>query len=501
MSIKTNLIKKIAGFTSRQLNKDMQQAEACQEKVFQRLIQQAQNTAFGKDHGFHKIKTYQDYKQQVALRDYEGLKTYIDLLKEGQSNILWPGKPRYFAKTSGTTSGAKFIPLSKASIPNHFGTARNAVFYYIHRYQRAEFMDGKMIFLSGSPALDEHNGIPTGRLSGISNHLIPSWLKSSQLPSYPTNCIDAWEDKLDAIVEETVGQDLRMISGIPPWVQMYYEKLLDYTGKTTILEVFPNLSLFVYGGVNFRPYRAKLESLTGGVIPSIETYPASEGFIAFQDQQDDEGLLLNINSGIFYEFIPLEKVHQQDAPRYSIEQVEKDLDYAILLNTNAGLWSYLIGDTVRFVSLKPYRILVTGRVNHFISSFGEHVIGHEVETALMQVALNQSIQIVEFTVAPKLSELADTNSYHEWFVEFDKIPRNIATFSEQVDLILQELNCYYKDLRLGNVLQNLVIRPVPRNTFREFMQSIGKLGGQNKVPRLSDDRKIASALQKIIQLN
>lgn len=498
MSLKTSVVKKIAAISSKQVKRDMLQAEACQKNVFQRLIRQSKNTVFGKEHHFNQIKNYQDFKQRVSIHSYEDLKKYIDLMKLGQGNILWKGKPRYFAKTSGTTSGAKYIPLTKASIPNHFGTARNAVFYYVHQYQQADFMEGKMIFLSGSPALESLNGIATGRLSGISNHLIPAWLKSSQLPSYETNCIASWEDKLDAIVEETVGQDLRMISGIPPWVQMYYEKVLDYTGKSSVLDVFPNLSLFVYGGLNFRPYQAKLEALTGAAIPSIETYPASEGFIAFQDNQAEQGLLLNINSGIFYEFIPLEKVYKEDAPRMSLEQVEMGIDYALVLNTNAGLWSYLIGDTVRFISLKPYRILVTGRINHFISAFGEHVIGREVETALMRIAQQQGIQIIEFTVAPMVNSSENSASYHEWFIEFDINPRNLETFSHQVDLVLQEQNCYYKDLRAGNVLQNLKICAVPRNTFRTYMKSIGKLGGQNKVPRLSDNRKIVTSLEKII---
>lgn len=498
MSFKTSLVTSIASFISRKLDHDALHAIKCQERIFSYLIKNAQNTVFGKDHNFEAVKNYADFVDRVPIRSYEGLKSYIDAITKGKKNILWKGRPRYFAKTSGTTSGAKYIPLTKASIPNHFGTARNAVFHYINNYRKASFMDGKMIFLSGSPALEMYHGIPTGRLSGISNHLIPSWLKSSQLPSYSTNCVEAWEQKLDLIVEETVQQDLRMISGIPPWVQMYYEKLLDYTGKSSVLDIFPNLSLFVYGGVNFRPYKDKLEALTGGVIPSIETYPASEGFLAFQDKQEDQSLLLNINSGIFYEFVPLSEIHHDQPTRISLKDVEIGVDYAIILNTNAGLWAYLIGDTVRFTQLHPYRIVVTGRVNHFISAFGEHVITREVETALMTVAQQAQIRIVEFTVAPVVKDKQQQGSFHQWFIEFDNIPDNLSTFSKKVDLVLQKQNCYYEDLRTGNVLQNLQIVAVPSGTFRKYMKSIGKLGGQNKVPRLADNRKIADALEALI---
>jgi hypothetical protein len=416
----------------------------------------------------------------------------------GERDVLWKGNPKFFAKTSGTTSGSKFIPLTKDSIPNHFGTARNAVFHYIASSGNVGFMDGKMIFLSGSPTLTDTFGIPTGRLSGISNHLIPNWLKKSQLPSYQTNCIDDWETKLDNIVRETAGQDLRMISGIPPWVQMYYERLLDFTGKKTVMEVFPNFSLFVYGGVNFEPYRAKLEELVGAKIPSVETYPASEGFLAFQDVQDDNALLLNINSGIFFEFVPLDEVFNENPTRLSLENVVTGVNYAVILNTNAGLWGYKIGDTVRFVSTDPYRILVTGRVNHFISSFGEHVISKEVEFALISVANKENTRIVEFTVAPQVNPPDNEPPFHEWFVEFDKLPENLIGIAQKVDDLMQQQNSYYKDLREGNVLQCLKIKALQKNSFRNYMKSVGKLGGQNKVPRLADNRKIAVFLEKYI---
>lgn len=498
MSLKTKIVYPIAQLLSKKVQRDASNALQCQEKIRKKLVRAAKKTLFGKDHQFAEIKSYEDFKQRVPLADYEDLKPYIYRINAGQSNVLWKGKPQYYAKTSGTTSGAKYIPLTKQSIPNHFGTARNAIFHYVATTGKADFMDGKMMFLSGSPTLEAHYNIPTGRLSGISNHLIPGWLKKSQMPSYPTNCIEDWEEKLDKIVLETVNEDMRLISGIPPWVQMYYERLLEYTGKKTVLEVFPNFSMFVYGGVNFEPYRAKLEALIGAKIPSVETYPASEGFLAFQDQQGEDALLLNVNSGIFFEFVPLSEMAKEEPLRLSLGEIELGVQYAVVLNTNAGLWGYKIGDTVEFVSKDPYRIKVTGRVKHFISAFGEHVIAKEVETAILEVAAIEGTQIIEFTVAPQIHPPKGTLPYHEWLVAFDAIPNNLERFAQAVDLKMQAQNIYYKDLIDGKVLQTLKIRPLHRDAFRNYMKSIGKLGGQNKVPRLSDNRNIAKELEQYI---
>ncbi len=498
MSLKTKIVYPIAKLLSKKVKRDASNALQCQEKTRQRLVREGKKTRFGKDHQFAEIKSYEDFKQRVPLADYEDLKPYIYRINAGQSNVLWKGKPKYYAKTSGTTSGAKYIPLTKESIPNHFGTARNAIFHYVATTGKADFMDGKMMFLSGSPTLEAHYDIPTGRLSGISNHLIPAWLKKSQMPSYATNCIEDWEQKLDKIVLETVKEDMRLISGIPPWVQMYYERLLEYTGKKTVLEVFPNFSMFVYGGVNYEPYRAKLEALVGAKIPTVETYPASEGFLAFQDQQDDDALLLNVNSGIFFEFVPLHETEKEAPQRLSLGEIELGVQYAVILNTNAGLWGYKIGDTVSFVSKNPYRIKVTGRVKHFISAFGEHVIAKEVETAILDVAAMDGTQIIEFTVAPQIHPPNQALPYHEWLVAFDRIPDNLEAFEQAVDLKMQEQNIYYKDLIDGKVLQSLKIRPLHKDAFRNYMKSIGKLGGQNKVPRLSDNRNIAEKLEQYI---
>lgn len=470
-------------------------AVAAQLDIMQDLVHTAKDTAFGRDHDFASIDNYEDFKARVPVGDYEAFRGYADRIKAGERDVSWVGKPKYFAKTSGTTSGVKYIPLTKQSIPNHFGTARNALFSYISETGKSKWLDGKMIFLSGSPEMSDTNGVLTGRLSGIVNHQVPAWLRTNQLPSYETNCIEDWETKLERIVDETIGADMRLISGIPPWVQMYYERLLQRSGKATILELFPNLEMFVYGGVNFEPYRRSLEALVGGRIPSVETYPASEGFIAFQDSQTEKGLLLNADSGIFFEFIPAGEVFDDQPTRLHLGQVETGVNYAIILNTNAGLWGYNIGDTVEFVSTNPYRLLVTGRIKHFISAFGEHVIGKEVELAMEEAARKHGVRVTEFTVAPQVSPPEGGLPYHEWFVEFANPPANAEAFARDLDTAMIAQNIYYKDLISGGILRPLVVRATTPDAFRNYMKTQGKLGGQNKVPRLSNDRKIADLLK------
>ena len=494
MGIKSFFARPFAYFIARSIRRDARCAVRDQEKIFRQIVRDAQNTAFGKDHRFDEIHRYEDFRERVPIRDYEGIKPYIERIKSGELDVLWKGRPKYFAKTSGTTSGVKYIPITRESLPNHFGTARNALFNYIAETGNTAWLDGKLIFLSGSPELEDLNGIPTGRLSGISNHLIPKWLKTSQMPSYKTNCIEDWEEKLDRIVEETCHKNMTFITGIPPWVQMYYERLIAHTGKSTVKEVFPNYSVFAYGGVNYDPYRAKLEALVGAPVDSVETYPASEGFIAFQDQQSDPGLLLNSNSGIFFEFVPVDEIARENPTRLTLGEVETGKNYALIINSNAGLWGYSIGDTVSFVSTKPYRLIVTGRVKHFISAFGEHVIGKEVEEAMHHACAELGVTVVEFTVAPQVNPLEGGLPYHEWLVEFDTLPGDLTNFAARLDFFMTQQNIYYQDLIEGHILQPLKIVPLGRDAFRNYMKSLGKLGGQNKVPRLSNDRKIAGAI-------
>lgn len=465
-----------------------------QHQIFRDLIRSGKSTRFGMDHHFSHINNHEDFKKHVPIRDYEDLKTYIEEVVKGKSDILWKGTPAYLAKTSGTTSGTKYIPITSDSIPNHIHGARNALLSYVNETGRASFLDGGLIFLSGSPELEEKGGIKTGRLSGIVNHHVPGYLRTNQKPGYETNCIADWEEKLEKIIDETIGEDMTLISGIPPWVQMYFDRIQARTGKK-IKDVFPNFSMFVYGGVNFEPYRAKLFETIGKKVDSIETYPASEGFIAYQDSQREEGLLLLLNSGIFFEFIPAEEFFDESPRRLNIEEVALGKNYAVIINSNAGLWGYSLGDTIRFVSKNPYRIVVTGRIKHFISAFGEHVIGEEVEQAMKRTMSKfQDVGLVEFTVAPRVT-VQEGLPHHEWLVEFAKTPADPEAFALELDNQLRNLNVYYDDLIRGNILRTLRITALPPNSFISYMKSLGKLGGQNKVPRLSNDRKIADALR------
>ncbi|HUR10647.1 MAG TPA: GH3 auxin-responsive promoter family protein [Flavitalea sp.] len=494
MKIKSFLAKPFAGYIYKGIRKGMATAVQDQDNILKELIKVGKISDFGKEHRFAEINSHPEFSNAVPIRDYEQFKPWIEKIKEGKHNVLWKGRPIYFAKTSGTTSGVKYIPISKDSISNHINTARNALLCYIAESGNTLFADGKMIFLSGSPELERIADIPTGRLSGIVNHHIPSYLRTNQLPSYETNCIDDWETKLDKIVLETINQDMRLISGIPPWVQMYFDRLMVLTGKK-IGEIFPSFSVLVHGGVNFEPYKARLFESIGNKVDAIETFPASEGFMAFQDTRNAEGLLLNTNSGIFFEFIKASEAFETNPKRISLRDVQVGENYALIINNNAGLFGYNIGDTVKFVSVDPYRLVVTGRIKHFISAFGEHVIGEEVEYSLMKAAEEEGVHITEFTVAPVIQN-GKGSSYHEWFVEFDNMPDDMKRFQVKVDNNLRKKNIYYDDLIAGNILLPLQIRPVKKNGFIDYMKSIGKLGGQNKVPRLSNDRKVVEQLEK-----
>ena len=463
-----------------------------QNRLLLSLINQAKNTKFGKDHNFSEISNYSDWKKNIPVRDYEELKIYVQQIIEGEKDVLWPGKPLYFCKTSGTTSGTKYIPISKESMPHHITAARDAILNYIAETKNTSIVNGKMIFLQGSPELSKTGDILTGRLSGIVAHHTPSYLKKNQLPSYETNCIEDWENKVDKILEETLNENMSLISGIPPWVQMYFEKLQDKTGKL-IKDIFPKFDLFIYGGVNYEPYRQTFEKLIGKKVDGIELYPASEGFIAYQDSQTEKGMLLCVNHGIFYEFIPSEEFFNKNPTRISLADVEIGVNYVIILNTDAGLWGYNIGDTIKFVSIDPYRIVVSGRIKHFTSAFGEHVIAEEVEKSLQETITKIPAQVNEFHVAPQVKPESGL-PYHQWLIEFEKEPENMADFSELIDNTLQKHNSYYKDLISGGILKPLLITKINKNGFRDYMKSIGKLGGQNKVPRLANDRKIADKL-------
>lgn len=497
MSLKSFAARIFAKFIDRKTRKWSENPIETQNKVFKHLLETASSTDFGNDHNFKSIKTHQEFTKQVPVRDYEDLRPYVDRVVEGESDVLWPGKPLYYAKTSGTTSGAKYIPITKESMPEHIKAARNAILSYINETGNSHFVDGKMIFLQGSPEMEDKNGVQLGRLSGIVAHYVPGYLQRNRMPSWETNCIEDWETKVEAIIDETLPEDMSVISGIPSWVQMYFERIVQRTGKP-VGEVFPNFNLFIYGGVNFEPYKARFEQLIGRQVDSIELFPASEGFFAYQDTRNEKGMLLLLDAGIFYEFIPADQFYDKNPPRLTIADVEVGVNYVMIISTTAGLWAYNIGDTIAFTSVQPYRVVVTGRIKHYISASGEHVIGKEVEQAMKEACDVQQVIINEFTVAPQLNPNDGELPYHEWFIEFDQnMSFDKKKFSADLDQALRNQNSYYDDLIVGKVLQPLKITTVPKDGFKSYMKTIGKLGGQNKLPRLSNDRKIASFLESL----
>ena len=494
-SLKEIIVKVYAKYVVKETLKWSNNPIQTQEKVMKMLVSKAKNTKFGKDHNFEKILNYKDFSKQIPVRDYEDVKPYIEKIIEGNKSVLWPGKPIYFAKTSGTTSGEKYIPITKDSMPFHVKGSVEATMHYIVETNNTAFLNKKIIFLQGSPVLEDVNGIKTGRLSGIVAHYTPRFLRKNTLPSWETNCLEDWEEKVEKVSKETLKEDMAAIGGIPPWVVMYFEKLLYLSGKKTVSDIFPSFSLFVYGGVNFSPYKNVFKKLIGKKIDSIEYYPASEGFFAYQDSQKEEGLLIQLNSGIFYEFIELTEMSKQEPKRIPIKNVELNKNYVLIVSTNAGLWGYNTGDTIAFVSLNPYKIIVTGRYRHFISAFGEHVIGGEVEKALKKASDQTGVSVKEFTVAPMI-EPEKGLPYHEWWVEFYETPPKEKTeeLSAKINENLEELNSYYSDLIKGRVLKRLQIVAVQKNGFKKYMENEGKLGGQNKLPRLSNNRAIVEKM-------
>jgi len=494
ISIKSFFAKIFAAHVSKKINTWASKPIETQDKVFKSLLETAKHTTFGKDHHFSSINNHEDFVKKVPVRDYENLKSYVIQVVDGKSDILWPGTPLYFAKTSGTTSGAKYIPITAPSIKAQVEASRNAILMYINETGNSDFVDGKWIFLQGSPVLSEKNGIKLGRLSGISAHYVPSYLLKNRMPSWETNCIEDWETKVDAIVQETLKENMTAIAGIPSWVQMYFEKLVKER-KQKVGEIFKNFNLFIFGGVNFEPYRSKFENLIGRKVDSVELYPASEGFFAFQDRQNKKGMLLQLDSGIFYEFIEANTFFEDNPKRITLKDVKIGINYVIIISTNAGLWAYNIGDTVQFTSLAPFRIIVSGRIKHFISAFGEHVIAKEVDQALIEAVKGTSARVTEYTVAPEINP-KEGLPFHEWFIEFEKEPEDFNQFIKKIDETLQSQNSYYKDLIQGKVLRQLQITKVKKDGFKTYMKTIGKLGGQNKTPRLANDRKIADSLKK-----
>ncbi|MBK92719.1 MAG: hypothetical protein CMP33_00015 [Rickettsiales bacterium] len=486
-----------AFFVVNKIKSSYSKAPEIQKKTLKRLIEKAKKTTFGIDHNFNEIKNHEDFIKRVPVRDYEQIKKYIDRIKNGELDVLWPGKPKYLAKTSGTTSGVKQIPITIESMPNHILSARNSLLFYIYETGKTNFLNGKTIFIQGSPVLNNTNGILEGRLSGIVAYHVPSYLRKNNLPTLKTNSIEDWELKVDRICDETVNQKMSVIGGIPSWVKMYFEKILEKTEKKSIAELFNEFTLYIHGGVNFLPYKNIFKDLIGKQIDTIEYYPASEGFFAYQNSQFDMSLLLQYDSGIYFEFIKANEFDSENPRRYDLSSVKTETNYVLIISNNAGLWAYNTGDTVKFTSLNPPKILVTGRYKHFISAFGEHVISEEVEKSISELCQIKKINIREFTVAPMINPQKGL-PYHEWWIEFENENIDINSAEKILDKNMQQKNIYYKDLVKGGVLKSLKIVVVKKEGFNEYMKSIGKLGGQNKVPKLSNNRVFVNGLKSFV---
>ncbi len=474
---------------------------AAQQEVFFRLVDQAKLTEWGKKYKYSDIKTIEEFQKRVPLQTYEALKVYIDKIQNGEKDILWPGYIRWFAKSSGTTSDkSKFIPVSKESLrDNHFRGGRDVLALYTNNFPSSEIFSGKGLTLGGSHQINQINNQSLfGDLSAILIENAPFWTSLIKTPQKKIALMDQWEEKLDKITKTTIRENVTSIAGVPSWNLVLIKHILDYTGKNNLLEIWPNLELFIHGGVSFAPYVKQFKRL----IPSehmnyLETYNASEGFFAIQDLPERDDMLLILDSGIFYEFIPFEDLHNKNPAAYTIEEVEKGKDYAMVISTNGGLWRYIIGDTIRFTSTYPHRIIISGRTKHFINAFGEELIIDNAERALKSACLKTNAEVSEYTVAPIYMDEQQKGS-HEWLIEFDTPPQNKDHFMSLIDNALKSCNSDYEAKRYKNITLDVPkLNVMPKGTFYNWFKNNNKLGGQNKIPRLYNTRKYADMLINI----
>lgn len=472
-----------------------------QNELLFNLLKTARDTTIGKEFGFSSIKTYKAFSEKIPIRTYETMADLLEQTRKGVQNVFWPSPIKWFAKSSGTTnSRSKFIPVSEEAIRyGHFNAGKDMLCLFVNNNPSTELFAGKSLRLGGSGAIYQDNDTYFGDLSAIIIENLPFWADYSSAPKQKTALMSEWDEKMQAIVEETIHQDITSLVGVPSWMLVLLNKVLERTGKANVLEVWPNLEVYFHGGVNFSPYREQFKRL----IPSprfnyYETYNASEGFFAIQDQNNSDELLLMLDYGIFYEFIPMSEFKGENSKAISLEKVVLDVNYAMVITTNSGLWRYLIGDTIKFTCLKPYRIKITGRTKHFINVFGEELIVENAEKALKIACEKSNALAKEFTVAPIFME-GKSKGAHEWLIEFNKTPECPDLFSKSLDKALQEINSDYEAKRYRNMtLTGPVVRTARKNVFYNWLRSKNKLGGQHKVPRLSNNRAL---LEELLALN
>jgi hypothetical protein len=472
-----------------------------QQELLLSLISKAKNTEWGKKHGYESVNNYQDFINQVPLQNYESLKEDIDRIRRGEQNVLWPSEIKWFAKSSGTTTGkSKFIPVSKESLIDcHYKGGKDLLAIYHHNHPESKLILGKTLVVGGSSQLNRMNsGSYSGDLSAIIMKNFPLWVEQRRVPKLSIALMDDWERKIDKMVKTTANEDVSNISGVPSWTLVFLKRLLDYQGKQDIQEVWPNLELYMHGGVNFGPYKTQFDQLLNGTVNYYENYNASEGFFGIQDLHDSDEMLLMLDYGIFYEFIEVGELNKESPKAITLDEVKLDTNYAIVITTNAGLWRYVIGDTVKFTSLNPYRIQVTGRTKQFINAFGEELIVENAERALNKTCTLTNAIINEFTVAPAYISDKKTGK-HEWLVEFDKQPEDMELFTRTLDEELKRVNSDYEAKRQNNLVLELpTVNNIEVGTFYQWMKEKKKLGGQHKIPRLSNDRSYIEELLKLV---
>ena len=474
---------------------------AVQREVLQDLVTSAQYTEFGRKYNFSKLFSIKEFKKAVPIHEYDDIKPYIQRIMQGEENLLWNTPINWFAKSSGTTSDkSKFIPISEESLQdNHFRGAKDVLTMYYYAYPESDLLTGKGLVIGGSHTINQVNAdVQYGDLSAVLLQNSPFWGHWIRTPELHIALLDEWENKIEQLAETTIKENVTSISGVPTWTLVLMKRILDITGKNNILEVWPSLELYIHGGVSFTPYREQFAKIIGGHINYLEMYNASEGFFAAQDSPGDEGMLLFTNHGIFMEFMPVGEYGNPDPQTVGLKDVELGINYALIISTNGGLWRYLLGDTIQFTRLGPYRIKVSGRLKHFINAFGEELIVENADQAIVVAANKSSAVVNDYTAAPVY--FGDhSNGAHEWLIEFEKEPGSLTTFSEELDKALKDVNSDYEAKRHKDIaLRMPLLHALKRGTFNAWLKSKGKLGGQHKVPRLSNERTM---LEEILQLN
>ncbi len=469
-----------------------------QEETFYKLISQAKNTEWGKQYHYDSIESIEQFQASVPIQDYEDVKPYIDRLRDGESNLLWPGEIKWFAKSSGTTSNkSKFIPVSNESLEDcHFQAGKDNIALIANRYPKTEIFRGKTLILGGSHQINNFsNQSYYGDLSAVLIQNLPFWAEFIRTPSLETALMDEWDKKIDKLTEEAININVTTIAGVPSWMLVLARNILKVTGKNTLKEVWPNLELFSHGGVSFTPYKEEFDRLIGYKdMKYIETYNASEGFFAIQDEEEDNSMLLMLDYGIFYEFIDLNEIDKTNPKVITIKDVEIDKNYALVISTNAGLWRYLIGDTIMFSSTFPHKIKVTGRIKHFINAFGEELIIDNAEKAVQKACLETKAVIVEYTAGPIYMK-ENSKGAHQWLFEFSSKPNDMEHFMEILDNKLKDLNSDYEAKRFKNIsLEFPKYSILKKDSFYTWLKQKDKLGGQHKIPRLANHREYLEEL-------